>query len=98
MRRKINKERITAFLRAFFLTLVCIGCVGGIYLGCCKAYEAVRKNCFADGRGAVILTDGYIKFFDIETEVSGQFRERGNGKREKNAELGKRDEGRGDSQ
>ncbi len=55
-----------AFFRAFTMTMVCIGCVGGIYLGFCKAYESIRQTCFGDHRGAVVLSEEYVKFFDME--------------------------------
>ncbi len=68
MRRilKFDPTETKAFFRAFFLTLVCIGCIGGAYIGMCRAYEAIRKTCFDDDRGAVIITEDYFKFFDIQ--------------------------------
>lgn len=66
MKIKIKRKEINSFFRAFFITFVSILCVGGIYLGFCEAYEAIRKTCFGDDRGAVIWSEEYIKFFDFE--------------------------------
>ncbi len=63
---KIKDYKIKAFFRAFCVTLICIGCVAGTYLGCCEAYDAIRKTCFDDDRGAVVIGEEYIKFFDLE--------------------------------
>lgn len=47
-------------------TSVCLICLSGIYLGCCKTYEEMRKTLFDDDRSAVIIGEEYIKFFDKE--------------------------------
>ena len=66
MKINLKRKEIRSFFRAFFITLVSILCVGGMYLGFCKSYEAIRKICFDDNRGAVIIGEGYVKFFDFE--------------------------------
>lgn len=66
MKINFKRKEIKAFLRAFFMTFVSILCVGGIYLGFCESYEAIRRTCFGDERGAVIIGEDYIKFFDFE--------------------------------
>lgn len=63
---KLKKEDVNLFLRAATTTLVALLCLTIIYLGICRAYEQMRETCFADDRAAVILGDGYIKFFDNE--------------------------------
>ena len=62
----MTKENIKLFFKSAVFTAVCLCCVAGIYVGCCRAYEEMRSTCFCDDRGAVIIGDGYIKFFDFE--------------------------------
>ena len=62
----IKKRDVLVFLRAFFTTAVVLLCLTAIYLGCCRAYESVRKVCFGDPKPAVVLAEKYVKFFDLE--------------------------------
>ncbi len=66
MKIDFKRKETKYFFRAFFLTLISIGCICGVYLGFCRSYEAIRKTCFGDDRSAVILSEQYIKFFDFE--------------------------------
>lgn len=63
---KIKTRDIKAFFGAMIFTGVCLACICGIYLGCCRTYEEMRKTLFGDDRSAVIIGDEYIKFFDKE--------------------------------
>lgn len=66
MKLDFKRKDLKAFFRAFYMTLVCIGCAAFIYLGFCSSYEAIRKTCFNDDRAAVMIDEGYFKFFDLE--------------------------------
>ncbi len=70
MMKKLKTKEARAFFRAFILTLVCIFCLAGIYLGFCGAYEGVRQIGFGDSRGAVMIGENYIKFFDAELYIN----------------------------
>ena len=63
---KLKKEEVNLFFRAAATTLVVMLCLNIVYFGICRAYEQMRKTCFADDRAAVIIGEGYIKFFDGE--------------------------------
>lgn len=63
---KIKTEDVKIFFKTVAVTSVCIGCVAGVYLGICRAYEEMRKTFFSDTRSAVIIGEEYIKFFDLE--------------------------------
>jgi hypothetical protein len=62
----IKKQDVTIFFRSAAVTAVALLCLTGFYLGCCRSYEGVRQVCFDDRRPAVMLAEGYIKFFDLE--------------------------------
>ena len=61
---KIRDVKI--FFRSAYITATVVCCAVILYLGVCKSYEAMRQTCFSDSRNAVILGEGYIKFFDFE--------------------------------
>ncbi len=63
---KIKIRDIKIFFQTVVLTATCLICLSGIYIGCCKTYEEMRKTLFDDSRSAVIVGEGYIKFFDKE--------------------------------
>ena len=60
------KESLKLFIKSAFVTALFILIFISIYLGLCKSYESVRKNCYGDERPAVAVGDGYFKFFDME--------------------------------
>lgn len=62
----MNKKDVKLFFKSVFITSACICCLTSAYLGFCTAYEEMRSTCFGDDRSAVVLGDGYIKFFDME--------------------------------
>ena len=47
----------TAAIIVFFLSA---------YLGIIKTYESMQSILFSDNRAAIVIDEGYIKFFDIE--------------------------------
>lgn len=60
------RKEVKIFFRSFALTSLIVICVSLTYLGICRVYEAMRVTLFEDTRSAVILGEGYIKFFDKE--------------------------------
>lgn len=57
---------VKTFCRSAYITAAVICSAVIIYLGMCKSYEAMRQTVFSDTRSAVIIGEGYFKFFDYE--------------------------------
>ena len=62
----IDKRDVTIFLKTVIVTAVAVLVFAGGYFAVCKTYEAMQKTLFGDSRSAVIVGEGYIKFFDWE--------------------------------
>ncbi len=57
-------------LKLFFKTVAATSCcllfLSFAYLGIVRVYEAMQSRLFSDERAAVVIGEGYLKFFDIE--------------------------------
>ncbi len=62
---KIEKQDVKIFIKTVFITAVAILCFAAGYFSFCRTYEEMRKNLFGDYSSAIVIGDGYIKFFDL---------------------------------
>ncbi|MEE0929003.1 MAG: hypothetical protein UIG59_07400 [Acutalibacteraceae bacterium] len=63
---KIDVQDVKIFFKTVAVTATVILCFAAGYFSICTAYEEMRKTMFDDKRSAVIIGDGYLKFFDLE--------------------------------
>lgn len=54
------------YLKTVFVTAFCVLLLSGTYIGICNVYESMQKRLFDDERGAVVIGENYLKFFDME--------------------------------
>lgn len=54
------------YFKTVAVTSFCLLLVLGTYIGFCSVYESMQKRLFDDNRGAVVIGEGYFKFFDKE--------------------------------
>jgi hypothetical protein len=66
---KIEKQDVQIFLKTILATATAILFFAAGYFSVCRAYEAMRITLFGDHRSAVVIADGYIKFFDLEFHI-----------------------------
>lgn len=62
----MKSRKLKIFFRSMAATFVVIFCLSIIYFGIYFCYEQMSQTCFSDNRSAVIVSNGYIKFFGFE--------------------------------
>ena len=62
----IEKRDVAIFFKTVIVTAMAVTLFAMGYFAVCKTYEEMQKTLFGDSRSAVIIGEGYVKFFDWE--------------------------------